>query len=199
LTLLIFFRSFPPLVGAFDGRTADQIYGCRVHPRLSRIQYNTNTGTVTGTEEIIIDGETKVGNSYLGCGQFATHGATYVIEMDGFIYLATGDGASFQAPDIGEFPNVCLDPPDYLGAFRSLNPASISGKIIKVNPNDLTWEIFTGGHRNPFRLTVVNTPNGNQLWESETGWYTWEEINHLEAGKTYGWYVKRKFVLKIFY
>ena len=39
------------------------------------------------------------------------------------------------------------------------------------------------GHRNPWRITMIN----GDLWEIETGWYTNEEINLLLPGKNYGW------------
>lgn len=54
---------------------------------------------------------------------------------------------------------------------------------MRIDPNSLQWEVFATGFRNPFRLSVWN---GNVI-ESETGWYTWEEINVVEKGKNYGW------------
>ena len=99
--------------GSFDGRVASEIYGCLAYSRYSRVPYDAAQGIVTGLEEVIIDGGTRVDNGAgdtmpLLCGQFATHGATAAVAgLDGTIYFAAGDGASYQAPDVGEFPNIC--------------------------------------------------------------------------------------------
>lgn len=64
--------------------------------------------------------------------------------------------------------NPCNDPPAYPGAFRAQNPNRINGKILRMDPESLQWEVFASGVRNPFRLTWYN----GMLLESETGWYT---------------------------
>lgn len=98
--------------------------------------------------------------------------------FQGFIYFSYGEGASFQAPDNGEFgDNPCRDDVDYTGAYRAMNPNKYHGKVVKVDPNTLQLTIVTMGHRNPFRLTVWN----NQLYESETGWFTYEEVNIINT------------------
>ena len=124
--------------GSFDGRTAAQIYGCVVYGRFSRFPYNAATGVVTGPEQAIVVGSTMVDDGAGGlmpllCGQFATHGSTAVVaSADGnTIFFAAGDGASYQAPDVGEFPNVCQDPPNVradiapLRSLPTLLPASM--------------------------------------------------------------------------
>jgi hypothetical protein len=169
--------------GSFDGRPASEIYGCLVYGRFSRVPYDPDANAVVGPEEVIVNGNDMVDNGFGGwmpllCGQFATHGATAAAAgADGTVYFAAGDGASYQAPDVGQFPNICQDPAAYLGSARAQNPRSLAGKVIRVNPATLQWSIVSGGHRNPFRLTI--DPVTDQLWESETGWFSYEEINML--------------------
>ena len=43
--------------------------------------------------------------------------------------------------------------------------------------------VVSTGHRNPWRITLFQ----NKVLESETGWYTNEEINHIVDGVNYGW------------
>ena len=81
-------------------------------------------------------------------------------------------------------------PRSYLGAFRTMDPLRFNGKIIKLqvptgtpaSPAAAVYTVISEGHRNPFRLTLFN----GVLLESETGWYTYEEINVIAAGKNYG-------------
>lgn len=83
--------------------------------------------------------------------------------------LQAGDGASFAAPDVGQMGNnPCNDPPEYPGAFRTQNPNRINGKILRMDPATLEWEIYASGVRNPFRLAWYN----DMLLQSDTGWYT---------------------------
>ncbi|RYY32834.1 hypothetical protein EON62_04890, partial [archaeon] len=158
-----------------------QVKGCKVTGRYSRFPYDPAAGVITGPEQVVIEGAT---NDMI-CGQFATHGTTNsVIGPGGLLYLAIGDGAAFTAPDGGQLgDNPCNDPPEYPGAFRCQNPNRYSGKILTVNPISLEVQIYATGFRNPWRMSMGQT----RLYESETGWYTWEEINIIEQGKNYGW------------
>ena len=175
--------------GQIDGRPYDQIYGCMLFGRVSRFPYDAATATITGPEDIVMDGEN---NDKQGCSQFSTHGITgLVVGADNFIYFSFGEGASFQAPDNGEFGNnPCNDRPGYTGAYRAMDPERYAGKIVRVDPVTAELVIVTSGHRNPFRLTVWN----GQLYESETGWFTYEEVNLINTdvtvpflNKQYGW------------
>lgn len=70
-------------------------------------------------------------------------------------------------------------------SFHPHTQARWTGKILKVNPDTLAVNIFSSGHRNAWRL-FWDAPN-NRLLESETGWFTYEEINVIEEGINYGY------------
>jgi hypothetical protein len=128
---------------------------------------------------------------------------------DGAAFTAP-DGGQFGA-------NPCNDDPAFKGAFRVQNPNRWNGKIMRVNPVTLEqvyWfklytlllsacnypfylftpnilvlfvhrrmEIFATGVRNPFRLGRW----GDNIVQSETGWYTYEEVNIITQGANLGW------------
>ena len=85
----------------------------------------------------------------------------------------------------------------YVSTGESGNPplaqdkGSLGGKILRIttdgepapgNP-DPSSPIWTWGHRNVQGLAFV----GDQLWASEFGQDTWDELNRIDAGKNYGW------------
>lgn len=113
---------------------------------------------------------------------------TVLSAPDGTLYVGSGDGASYNAPDVR--------------ALRSLDERSLAGKILKVdregralaghplcatNP-DLTAvcaKVYASGFRNPFRFTL--RPDGG-LVVGDVGWNTNEEINLVtQPGRSYGW------------
>lgn len=88
---------------------------------------------------------------------------------DGFLYIATGDA---QEPSLAQDIN------------------SLAGKILRVDSNGrpapgnpFNNAIFSYGHRNPQGLTWIN----NELWATEHGPSTRDELNRIEQGKNYGW------------
>jgi glucose/arabinose dehydrogenase len=105
---------------------------------------------------------------------------------DGALYVANGDGASYNAPD----PR---------GA-RVQDINNLSGKILKIDP--LTGEGFTDnpfydgdlnsnrskvyqyGLRNPFRMTITDS---GDVYVGDVGWTQWEEINLGGPGANFGW------------
>ncbi len=106
---------------------------------------------------------------------------------DGTLFVGTGDGA--------EFNNV--DPQ----AFRSLNEQSLAGKILHVDregrglpghpfcpaDTDLTHacaKLWAKGFRNPFRFTLRDD---GLLALGDVGWNSFEELDLVGGGKSYGW------------
>ena len=81
---------------------------------------------------------------------------------------------------------------DALLASEAQNPASLNGKILRLNfdgsipANNPTAgsRVYTLGHRNPQGL--VRLPNG-RIYSSEHGPSNDDEINKIEAGRNYGW------------
>ena len=81
---------------------------------------------------------------------------------------------------------------DALQASEAQNPASLNGKILRLNfdgtipANNPTpgSPVYTLGHRNP--QGIVQLPNG-RIYSSEHGPSNDDEINKIEAGRNYGW------------
>lgn len=100
----------------------------------------------------------------------AHNGGRIKFGPDGKLYIATGDA--------GE-------------PSRSQDPASLGGKILRIepdgsipadNPNgDLMWSM---GHRN---VQGLAWSDDEIIWASEFGLNTWDELNIIEPGNNYGW------------
>ena len=90
---------------------------------------------------------------------------------DGMLYVSTGEAGQ---PDLAQ------------------DRGSLGGKILRItqdgdpapgNP-DRSSPIWTWGHRNVQGLAFDD--NGN-LWASEFGQDTFDELNLIEKGRNYGW------------
>jgi len=190
--------------GMPGGRELDTIEGCRIYGRFVRWPVRADGTIVDAEEEVIMNTEdathtardgTVIGN---GCVQFSTHSVPAgIAELGGYIYTSHGDGAGFNMVDAGQLgtnQGGCNDNPGYYGAFRSQDPTRINGKILRWTPGTTAaafeFDVWTIGHRNPYRLSadVAN----NRLLATETGWYTAEEVNVISVdpaaqGTNYGW------------
>ena len=183
--------------------------GCVVSGRLSRLQVDPNTNTMTGSEQVLIED---------WCQQYPSHSVgSLVFGSDGALYVSGGDGASFNFADYGQDgnpPNPCGDPDREGGALRSQDlrtsgdPVSLDGAILRVDPrtgdafrpgNPLidnsdpnAQRIIAHGLRNPFRQTLVARPGTDEIWVGDVGWSEWEEINRIADStpptvENFGW------------
>lgn len=127
---------------------------------LNRVaRYKLETGQLTG-EQIIVDNIPGASNHNGGRIKFGP---------DKFLYITTGDA---QNPS------------------QSQNKNSLAGKILRVTDegkpvsgNPFGNLAYSYGHRNPQGLAW----DGNNLWATEHGPSTKDEVNLIEAGKNYGW------------
>ncbi|HEX5479227.1 MAG TPA: PQQ-dependent sugar dehydrogenase [Dehalococcoidia bacterium] len=117
---------------------------------------------------------------------FANHnGGQLAFGPDGDLYIGVGDGGSEGDPQ-----------------RNGQNTHTLLGKILRIdvsgsgpkyavpadNPfahGDGSPEIYATGFRNPWRFSF-DTKTG-QLWAGDVGQDKYEEVDHVELGKNYGW------------
>jgi glucose/arabinose dehydrogenase len=125
---------------------------------------------------------------YIKVDSLSHAGGSLVFGPDGALYVTTGDGAAFDFAD----PRAT--------DVQSIN--SLSGKVLRIDPDtgrgfsdnpfagagaDLdanSSKVFQLGLRNPFTATFDAQ---GRLFVSETGWYSYEEINTGGPGANFGW------------
>jgi glucose/arabinose dehydrogenase len=128
----------------------------------------------------------------------------YSTEMAGQNNRCCGQGpatGSFGARiDFGPDGKLYVTSGDRNWGEKSQEPGSHIGKILRLNddgsaPSDNPFvgrpgyvpEIYTMGHRNPTGLRFDRATG--RLWSTEFGPAGGDEVNIIEAGKNYGWYL----------
>ena len=138
---------------------------------------------MTGTEKELLAS---------GCYQFGSHASGDVaFGPDGKLYASSGEGASFDTLDYGQYLNPCADPGNEGGSLRSQDyrsasdPLGVDGTIVKMDPDTgftpsqataNSW-LVAYGQRNPWRLTF--RPGTKELWSGDVGGSEWEEVNRI--------------------
>jgi glucose/arabinose dehydrogenase len=114
------------------------------------------------------------------CGQGpadGSYGSRIVFDRAGFLYVTIGDR---------NWGEKAQDPTSHLGKIVRIRD---DGTIPEDNPfagrEGYKADLYTIGHRNPLGLTIH--PRTGELWETEFGPRGGDELNHIEAGKNYGW------------
>ena len=125
---------------------------------------------------------------YIKVDSVSHAGGALVFGPDGALYVATGDGTSYNYADPRSADVQALD--------------SLSGKILRIDPitgdgladNPFVTEgmdldsnrakVFQLGLRNPFSFSI--TPDGRTV-VGDVGWWSYEEVNVAGAGANFGW------------
>ena len=131
--------------------------------RIVRIEVTGTPGSYElGELEVLLSGIPKARNH---------NGGRLLFGPDGMLYATTGDARLIdEAQNLGSFA----------GKILRMTP---EGDVPADNPFAGSY-VYSYGHRNPQGLAFDST---GQLWASELGQNTWDELNRVEAGANYGW------------
>ena len=127
-------------------------------------------------------------DNYIKVDSRSHAGGSLAFGPDGALYVSIGDGTSFDMADPRTVSVQNID--------------SLSGKILRIDPitglglpdnpfvkqgDDLganRSKVYQLGLRNPFSIGFAQD---GRLLISNTGWYSWEEIESGPAGADFGW------------
>ncbi|HIF72710.1 MAG TPA: hypothetical protein EYQ61_09180 [Dehalococcoidia bacterium] len=111
---------------------------------------------------------------------------------DGYLYIGLGDGGSRGDPaENGQNTTTLLgtiiriDPHPSAGGLDYGIPPDNPFADSANTPDDPRPEIWAFGLRNPWRFSFDRATN--ELWVSDVGQTTWEEIDIIEKAGNYGW------------
>lgn len=181
-----------------------QLYGFAFHPDFERnrqcfVCYVLKSGDPQGTrvsrfrassvEPLLIDPVTEeILITWPGGGH--NGGSLQFGPQDGLLYISTGDGSPGFPPDIHR---TGQDISDLLGSVLRIDidhpanglPYSVPADNPFVNRHGARGEVWTYGHRNPWRMSFDQATG--DLWIGDVGWEMWEMIYRAEPGANFGW------------
>ncbi len=185
-----------PLVSGKTVRTelSGGMLGLAFHPSFAsngRLYVSFTTSTTTGLASEVgylrsTDGG-RTFSSYTRVFGFARsrlewNGGAIAFGPDGYLYLGFGaedtDGAQSTSRYFGKILRIDVDQPsDGRGyGIPATNPYASGGGLP---------EIYARGFRQPWRISFDRATG--DLWASDAGQSSWEEIDRVELGKNYGW------------
>ena len=150
--------------------------------RVSRFEVDQTTGAwriKADTELPII--KWLSGGHNGGCIQFGP---------EGYLYIATGDGAGPTPPDRLRTGQDCSD---LLSSILRIDVRSAEDGNPYVVPPDNPFidmqnvrpEIWAYGFRNPWKMSFDRETG--ELWTADVGWDLWELVFRVDRGGNYGW------------
>lgn len=147
------------LAAAPDGRTVFAYYTTADDNRVVSLPFD---GTVLGEPTVLLSGIPRASNH---------NGGRLVLGPDGNLWIGTGDAR------------------DTAGAQT---PSTLGGKILRIEPSGAVpadnpfpgSPVWSFGHRNVQGLAFDST---GQLWSTEFGQNTWDELNKVTKGGNHGW------------
>ena len=137
-------------------------YSTAADNRIERMPLAGSPGSHTlGAPTLVLDSIPRAGNH---------NGGRLAFGPDGLLYATVGDaGDTVNSQDLD----------------------SLGGKILRMTPtgavpadNPFGTLVYSFGHRNPQGLAWDSR---GQLWASEFGQNTWDELNRIVPGGNYGW------------
>ena len=164
-------------------RTAESgLLGIALHPDFEREPwvYLTYSSRETGRNELIrvraddnVGGETE---ALLQLPEVSPYhdGGDLAFGPDGRLFVVTGEAHN---------------------PARAQDPGDLAGKVLRLEPdgsaadNPLPGPVYSMGHRNSFGICV--DPETGNVWQTENGPTTNDEVNLIEPGGNYGWPVVR--------
>ncbi len=149
----------------------------------------------------------------MGTLAFVADGTLLVSAGDGGSYNIVDDGNGSDTYYAQALADTIIRANENVGAFRSQMLNSHNGKVLRIDPatgngmpsnpfydaaqpRSPKSRVWALGFRNPFRMVVrpgtgsTNPSTGDigEIYVSDVGWGTWEELNIIkEAGMNCGW------------
>ena len=176
------------LAVAPDYETSKTIYLARAMPgttnnwplRLSRHTV-TGSGEPTGLADEVTLLETTATSD--------VHAITGIVAApDGTLWVSVGDGADFRFVDPAALRALDVnDPRGKVLHIDGSNGAGVPGNPFydAADPGAARSKVYATGFRSPLRLTLAPT-SGNPVL-GDVGWNTYEEVDFVRPGASYGW------------